>query len=326
MKRAVGLLGVCLLVGLGVSEARAGVADRFWLEIWGDLAYRNTNFGLEAPFWDPGYRERDIVLTRGTAKAGLRFGVTEGLHLDPYLKLEAVGDWGNDPWNDVYWNNHEKWGPGVRLRAEHVDPVGGSRFVWFNNVTVDGFVELLTIEDALDGAKDEVAEHVPSHNVRAGLSAWVSVISRRFLSDRLSLWGEMWGELAYESTNFYEEDKEDFYLLTLQPKAGLKWHLGRIVSLQPYYTLDLKRDLADEAWNREPWINAMQHGPGVRLAFGDIPGMKNASVYLYAEDLSIDHFSRVPESSYEHLAESDYRVGITFWLPFGATRESIVRP
>jgi hypothetical protein len=135
----------------------------------------------------------------------------------------------------------------------------------------------------------------------------------------------MWGEFAYESTNFYEDEKEDFFILTLQPKLGLKVRLCDVVSLQPYFGADFKTDFADETWNKKPWLNRIQYGPGVRLAFGNMDSLKNANIYLYCEDLSIDYLSRVNGDEYKYISKGDTRIGIQFWLPFGATRDSVYR-
>lgn len=49
--------------------------------------------------------------------------------------------------------------------------------------------------------------------VRTGLSVWTALDSREFFSGAMSLWAEIWAELAYESTAFAEEPAEDLFPL-----------------------------------------------------------------------------------------------------------------
>ncbi|MDY7037032.1 MAG: hypothetical protein SV375_12830 [Thermodesulfobacteriota bacterium] len=306
------------------SKKDSTMDDIFWMEAWSDNSYRDTNFGLENPFWDRDYKEKDFIISMLTVKVGGRLPLYKNIYLDPYMKFELIGDWGNDMWNDVYWNNNFKWGPGARLRYEFKSSEQGTGS-WFKNLNLDIFSEYLTMEDSIDSSKNVIPDRVPNNNFRAGSSIWLSIDSRNTISDLVSFWGEMWGELAYESTNFYEAEKEDFYILALQPKLGLKFRLSNIVSLQPYFCADFKMDFADEKWNKKPWLNHIQYGPGIRLGFGNIKFLKNANIYLYWEDLSIDYLSRVSEDEYKYLASSDTRIGIEFWFPFGATKESVYR-
>lgn len=322
-------LGLFLVVtwdGAGAQEnANSSSAQEIlWLEAWGDNTYRDTNFGMENPFWAPDYKEEDFYVSLVTIKAGARLPLFKNIYLDPYLKFEITGDWGDDTWNDAYWNNNEKWGPGVRLRYEtNSGERGPDKCFW--NINLDLFSEYLMMEDAFDGSKDEIPDLVPKHNFRAGVGSWFSVDSKAVLNDVVSLWAEMWGELAYESTNFYEKEKKDYFILTFQPKLGVKIRISEVVSLQPYFGADFKTDFGSETWNKKPWLNNTQYGPGVRLAFGNIKGLKNANIYLYCEELSVDYLSRVDEMEYRHLADGDTRIGIEFWCPFGATRDSVYR-
>jgi hypothetical protein len=229
--------------------------------------------------------------------------------------LDLAGDIGNNDWNNVYWNNNFKPGFGIRLKHEYTHEctkikdsectakqpkieAGDSFLWWFNNVNVSIFYEHLGIENSLDNAKDEILNNISSTNERMGLEVWLSVDSKKYGKPIFwgspSLWGEMWGEYAYNTTNFSDEGKEDFHILTLQPKIGLKWSLTNSFSFQPYYGLDINKDFGSSSWNDEPWLNNIQHHFGIRFSFSNFEKSRfeGATIRFYAEYLSIELFSK----------------------------------
>ncbi len=305
------------------TTSRAHGKDRLFLEIWSDTGWQETHFGVDMP----GYRERDWVLSQNTIKAGYRFLLGNNWFLDPYLRLEVMYDFANhDSWNKYYWTNNEKWGPGARIRHEWKNEAE-EQTSWFalNSFDWDAlFLEYMMIEDSFDHGKDRLADTVPDDNFRIGTSFYNTASSKVFCKEKLSLFQECWGEWAYSTTDFYQKGLKDYYILMLQPKAGLKWQFEDF-SLQPYYGADLTYDFGNQPWNKHEWLNTIQYGPGARFSFTDIWGHKGTTVHIYAEYLKSWWWSRVDPAEYANKADHDTRVGIELWLPFGSTKESITR-
>ncbi len=78
---------------------------------------------------------------------------------------------------------------------------------------------------------------------------------------RFGIWAEIWTELAYNKNNFYNRNYDDFYLFVFQPKLGVEWEFDP-VSIQPYVKCDLAYDFGNNTWNKEPWLNKVEYGPG----------------------------------------------------------------
>jgi len=302
------------------SQTETKVEERvreggWWLEIWSDLSYRKTNFAKDTPSSE---QEDDFFIANVSAKLGWSFllGKSKNFFWEPYLKLEPAIDFGSHDWNDAYWNNHMTWGPGLRLRYERKKNI-----LWFDNIIFDVFSEYLWRERSVDSSKNDKRpkpDTVSSENGRVGISSWISSAEKHFI------WTEMWSELTYEHTHFSDNsDKEDFFILILQPKVGVKWKMRENLYFQPYYKLDVIRDFRDNTWNEDPLLNSVKYGPGIRLSLSNF--WEGANVRVYAEYLEQHYFSRVSDNKYKKLASDDLIAGIELWLPFGATRKSIIR-
>lgn len=317
-------------VPAAVAQTQATLSDRLFLELWSDNSYRSTNFGEDEPeyldedFLVPAYREEDFFLSQLSLQAGLRTALADSLFFDARLTFELAGDWGNEEWNGAYWNNMVFWGPGARLSYETSAAEDGKQTLWVSDFNVELFADLLFSEDSPDHGKERIPDQDARDNFRTGLSMWTALDSKDLFSGAMNFWAEFWAELAYESTAFATEPAEDFYPLTLDVLAGPQFPVGK-VAIQPYASFTLSQDLGDESWNREPWLNNWTYGPGIRLSMGSLLPIAEADLYFYAEYLEVEYLSRVEEELYAYSADEDFRAGIEFYLPFGATRERIQR-
>jgi len=179
------------------------------------------------------------------------------------------------------------------------------------------FVEILFLSRSFIAGKDGIPEDISKINLRTGFHSWISVDSKKFSG--FSLWGEMWSELSYNSSNFGKKGNKKYGIIVLQPKIGLKFKS----LLQVYCKLDLMVDIGGKEWNKEPWLNNIKIGPGIRT--GNIKIYDGSSIHIYAEYLDINYFSRVNPIKYQNLSSNVFRIGIELWLPFGTTKGSVIR-
>jgi hypothetical protein len=137
-----------------------------------------------------------------------------------------------------------------------------------------------------------------------------------------NLWGEMWSDFTYGTTNFYQRGLDNYYILLFQPKIGASAKFGAKdgihISLEPYIKLDFAEDFGKEDWNKQLWSNNTTYGPGLRLVFDNYAPLKSASVKLFAETLSINYPERIGSKA-DGRADSDFRAGINIWLPLGSS-------
>ena len=302
----------------------------WWLEIGSDIGYQRSNawYATQKDFW----------ISILAAKGGYRFDFKKipFLYIDPYFKAELWWDLGNNDQNKFFWNNNLRYGPGVRVRAEYREKCEDDKEkikdkkekchkdyniaypLRVNYANLDYFIEYLGINFIDRG--QSVPDNIPRNDFRTGLNSWVSIDNNiNFGSTGLrgGIWFEMWGDLTYHSTNFFMDGKDNFNILTLSPKAGLRMAYGG-VALEPYFRFDYVRDILDKDWNKEAWSNNTKYGPGIRLSLGGLTKRDNTSIYIYAEYVKIDYDSRVGLKS-AGLSTDDFRAGINLWIPFGAS-------
>lgn len=287
-----------------------------WTEVWANTSYRETNFGVERA----DYQEKDFFPTILSINTGIRLSIAPCLFFDPYLNIDVSEDFGNKPWNRVFWNNKTVVGPGTRLRYEYEGKDEEKGLFTLNSFFLGIFTEYLFMFDSLNGSNDPIPDSVNSENLRIGMDSWISIESKGY--NALSLWGEAWGECSYNSTNFYLKENDNFYSLSIQPRIGIQYKHEKF-SLQPYYKLHLSADFGDKSWNKEPWFNNIQYGPGIRLLFENFKVKEGMVLLIYAESLKIDYLSRVDESKCSNISSEDYRINIEMWVPFGAITKSV---
>lgn len=311
MKPLRAALALIVLLAPAAPAGAFEVKERLWAEVWGQTSYRRTNLGADTG----AYREIDFLLTTVAANLGLRFPVRGTLYLDPYFNFDILKDSGRDPWNHAYWNNHFKYGPGLRLRYEYENDRGLEAPVSIRNFWAGLFTEYLIMTDSLNQADDRVSELVRQGNYRLGFDGWLSVETLRRRG--FSAWTETWGELVYNNTNFQFKGTHDYWPLTVQPRVGLKYKYRR-AALQPYYTVRLQTDLDDASWNHEVWFNNYQYGPGIRLLLDGSFIKKGLSVFVYAESVNMGYLPKVDDARRRNISTYDNKVNLEFYVPFGA--------
>lgn len=294
--------------------------ENWWLEIGSDIGYQKTDFW----FKDQKNFGKSVLDTRG----GYRFYISElskttYLFVDPYLRFELLGDLGGKEQNEFFWNNNLQYGPGIRLRVEHkVENKWDKEHDFrFNYANIDYYAEYLHISFIDRG--QEIPDNIPKNDFRTGFTSWISADNNSKLSEGKlmgGIWFEMWSDLTYHTTNFFLEGKDNFFILTLSPKVGLRGTYHGI-ALEPYYRLDYVHDFLNKDWNKEVWSNNTKYGPGIRLSLGGLTKRTDTSIYLYTEYLNIDYHSRVGSKS-AGLSTNDFRAGLNLWIPFGASKGS----
>lgn len=289
--------------------------QNWWLEIGSDIGYQKNNFW----FKDQKNFGISVLDTRG----GYRFYISNYLFVEPYLRFKVLGDLGGKEQNKFFWNNNMRYGPGIRLRVEHKvkNKWDEEHELRFNYANIDYYAEYLHIS-FIDRGQD-IPNNIPRNDFRTGFVSWISADNNsRLLEGKLmgGIWFEMWSDLTYHTTNFFLEGKDNFCILTLSPKVGLRGAY-RGIALEPYYRLDYVHDFFTKDWNKEAWGNNTKYGPGIRLSLGGLTKRSDTSIYLYSEYLNIDYHSRVGSKS-AGLSTNDFRAGLILWIPFGASKGS----
>ncbi len=300
-----------------VAAAEEGGKARLFAEISMDNFYARTLFGAD----EEGYTEEDFYISQMSIQAGARFSPMENVYLDPYVTFEWVMDWGNRAWNDVYWNNMAIWGFGGRVSYEPDLDEGGNAFFWLSDFSLGLNAEYLFNEDGFDSAKDRIPPDEASNIFGAGIHCWVSFDSREISPD-VNLWGEYSGQFLYERANYSERKSENYYVFSLDSRMGVQWKPGKI-ALQAYYRFNTQKDVGNQTYNKEPWLNSIVHGPGIRLSLGELLINETADLYLFTEYSEVDYLSSVEKDSYAGTSDNDLLVGIEIYLPFGATKDRI---
>lgn len=298
------------------SHSQENEHDLLWMEIWGNSSYRKTNFGIKSD----SYREEDFPLTILSCNVGLRFPLEKFLFFDPYFNFDTGEDFGNDTWNKAFWNNNMKFGPGVRLRYEYENKENKRHVFRLNNFFIGIFSEYLFMIESLNSSNDPIPDSVHTENYRMGVDSWISTETATINS--MNIWGEMWAEISYNTTNYYFKDTHDFYNLALQPRLGIQYKHEKF-SIQPYCTLHVSEDFGDKSWNKEPWFNSLQYGPGIRFLFENLRIKEGMVLLVYAESLRIDYLPRVDKTRCQDIHSEDVRICFEFWVPFGTITKGI---
>jgi len=205
-----------------------------WVDSWNNLAYYNTN------------TERNnfnSFLLRSESKFGIR--MSEGMPIEPYAAYYLSYSQDKD-----YWNNLIAFGAG--LRGWPLKGYTGS--AWYNEWIKDIklFVEMLG-SSYLQDADTAKTVGVKNSDVRLGTDLWYEWNLAEI--DPKVPWGEVWGNLSFRDTNFYQQ-KFSTYLLYLQPKWGVHLTGG----LRPYLCSYIMYSGRQEAW-----FNMAAYGVGARV-------------------------------------------------------------
>lgn len=268
------------------------------------------------------------------------------IFLDFYATLNMLTDFNNNYHNNVFWNNYLKYGAGGRVRFEIDGGSNNSSYSFkLNYVNLDIYSEYIAIDylrhvyknyendswiirNFSDNVINNISEKLPRDDFKTGLNSWMFLDNKNKIGKTSLFWGlwfNMFTDLSYSRTNFFEDGKDDFLIFNVTPKGGVCLTYDAI-SLEPYYVVSYVRDLLNSDWNKETWSNNVKYGYGARLSLGGIlnsnfENIESSSIFIFGESLNVDYHSRVGDKA-EGLVDRDYRVGINFWIPFGATANS----
>jgi hypothetical protein len=265
-----------------------------WTDVWTNLAYCNTNF------------ERN-----GFASYVLREDAKVGIYLlpmwgDTYLMpyVAAQGAYSGDP---NYWNNNLYTGVGVRFlpfaKTEDPSPINALKV----------FYESLSASYFKDGSA-ATAAGCPEQDTIFGLDLWYEWNQPQWSGDKnfnFGLpWSEVWANLGFRQTNFYENNFNS-YILRIQERTGL--YLGEGQNNAPLFQPYLTFDLVNSGKNYY-WLNRLAYGLGVRVEpfrFTDDP--TSAWLFklkMFGEGLGVAYFKDVPTNN----IRTDFRAGVEFTI------------
>jgi len=285
----------------------------------GDIYYSKYNFVMVKPV--TGERNEGYDLFSIPLQLRYNFILSDekrkdkSTYLAPYVNYTIRHDVGCNSWNDVYWNNNEIAVVGVQI--------GHSMDFWYPNYkapkkTYMGGLNISLFSEyqrryqwrksGIYKSKDIIPSEVTPENQSTGVNLWVKKIIG---NNNLRAWGELWGQFAYQSTNFYEKEadnksKNDYYIGTLAQKAGISYDLIKELAIEPYVTAICTKDFGRNQWNDKAYNNYSQYGGGLRIALNKIlPGEPYIySEYLWVNDRSIKNQDR----------NNDLKIGFSYWV------------
>jgi len=210
-----------------------------WADVWCNGAYYTTNGE------DKNFRS---TLLRSEGRFG--FKLEDNSPATPYVVYYAtLGQ------NENYWNNEFAYGVGVRALPFSSAEVKGPLLEWIKDIKLYG--EILTLTFLKDGDTAK-ANKVKTDDFRYGIDVWHEWNLQNI--NRNLFWGEMWGNVSYRNTNFFDPmsgmDKFQTYLGYLQLKIGRHLFGG----VRPYAAGYLTT-----SGNPQPWLNSFYYGLGIRM-------------------------------------------------------------
>lgn len=235
-KKAFWILGLILFAM--ANMARAEVSP--WADVWTNGSYYATNGE------DKNFRS---TLLRSEGRIGFR--LSENAQTIPYFVYYGVlaGQ------NQNYWNNNIAYGFGVRAMPFTSYETTSVILEWVKDVKLFG--EILSLSFLSDKATAE-ANGVKTSDFRFGIDVWHEW-NLQNINPKL-FWGEMWGNLTYRNTNFYDPqsgiDKFQSYLANLQLKVGRHMEGG----IRPYAAIYLTKSGLSKVW-----LNSFYYGLGLRM-------------------------------------------------------------
>lgn len=269
---------VCFFLVL--SLATPGFAVKPWIDSWNKASYYTTN--TES-------KNFNAFLGRTEQRVGLDLAdtIAEIPSFSPYAAVIAVASQDKN-----YWNNNYATGYGIRIMPFENYKSAGWADEWIKDVKVFG--EVLT----LSYLKDEdtaAANRVPGTDKRVGFDLYHEWNQEK--PDKKYSWAEVWANLSYRTTNFYEyPDGFKTYRFAHEQKTGIYLEDETIM---PYLRTDFIM-----SGKPDPWLNNILVGPGLQVK--PVPG-QNISIYL--EMLSIIWYKEK-----NSRPQSDLRFGAEYRL------------
>lgn len=228
------ILIVLFIIPVGASFAQMEGEEKgnLWADIWTDASFHKTN------------AERDnfnSFLIRSDGRLGLN---VKEFPIKPYfIYLLAYSQ------DENYWNNNVGFGFGVRaFPFASYQPTSASD-EWIKDVKF--FVEGMVLSFLKD-KETATSNDVKTYDYRVGLDLWHEWNQNE--PNYSTPWAEIWANLSYRSTDFYQVAYNS-YLLHIRQKIGI--FLG---ILKPYLKFDLRY-----GGRSEPWWNYFFYGGGVRV-------------------------------------------------------------
>ncbi len=252
-----------------------------WVDSWNNGSYFATN-GEDKRF--------NAFLGRSEIRIGMPMG--EEIPLSPYIATIATLSQNQD-----YWNNNLAFGVGLRSMPFKKYESSGWADEWIRDVKF--FSEFLTLTFLKDAATAKT-NNVETSDVRVGIDMYHEW--NQIKPDKKFPWVEVWSNLSYRSTNFYQGGFKS-YLFTHEQKTGFHFEDETV---QPYLRTDFSI-----SGRSENWWNNVYWGPGVQIKpfkLSDDPVIKNFRIYI--EMLSIIWYKDKGSTR----PKSDTRFGIDYRL------------
>ncbi|MEI8060143.1 MAG: hypothetical protein WCG67_08300 [Ferruginibacter sp.] len=236
--------------------------------------------------------------------------IKKDIFIAPYLNYFGYKyDLGTNEWNNAYWNNNQTTAVGAQLgRAEEFrENYKNNINYYMGGLYCTIFIEKQFINSSMDRTKDVIPASVPSDNIKTGVNTWYA--NKKLVgNNKYRLWTEVWGEFAYQTTNFYANNNSDYLIVNIAPKAGLSIDVINNVALEPYFRVNYKKDVLSKKCNDYPWNNFKQCGTGVRVALNRILPLPGEP-YLYSEYLIVTHLSQTKQE-----LSHDIKIGLNYWV------------
>jgi len=275
------IIGFIILACAFVASSKAYAG--FWVDNWTNGSYYATNSE------NPNFRS---FLLRSEGRFG--FQPTEDFSAMPYIVY--YGAYGQDT---NYWNNNIAYGVGLRAYPFTSFKTDSYFLDWIPDVKI--YSEILSIA-FLKGDASAEANGVKRNDFRVGFDVWHEWNLQK--PDTNMFWGELWSNLTYRNTNFYDTvnfSKFDTYVGYMQLKVG-----RHIAGVKPYAAAYLQK-----AGSPKAWLNSLTYGLGIRME----PFLEQEGVppllqkfKIYAEALSISWLAEQDPAR----PSSDFRFGFEF--------------
>ena len=283
----------------------------------GDFYYSKYNFDMVKPL--SGEKNEDYTLLSFPLQLRYNFIINEeksqskSTFIAPYVNYTIRHDFRHDSWNNKYWNNNQIDAIGLQFGTAHdyyIPSYKAKKKIYMGGLYLSIFSEYQWRNSYFNKSKESIPSEVAPENFSTGINIWLA--HKKIIgNNNLRAWGELWGQFAYQSTNFYEKEadnksKNDYYIGTLAPKAGISYDLIKELAIEPYVTAICTKDFGRNQWNDKAYNNYSQYGGGLRIALNKIlPGEPYIySEYLWVNDRSIKNQDR----------NNDLKIGFSYWV------------
>lgn len=288
------ILSLMIVVVLASPVAAAGLFSP-WVDMWDQGAYYGTNFENNS---------FSTYLVRSDNKIGINLLPLYGdTYLMPYYACEIAYSQDSN-----YWNNYLNSGIGIQIKpfarvSVNPSPINELK-VFYESLTVSYLKDETTI----------AALGRPNQDVLYGLDLYYEWNQPRYKGyDQYTFgkpWSEVWANLAFHQTNFYQSDFNS-YILRLEPKWGLYlWgNAKNPPRLEPYLASYLTM-----SGRNYTWLNRVAYGLGFRVQpfrYIDkdvMPWMFKFKMFF--EVLGLSYLKEQPATN----VSSDIRLGIDFTI------------